>query len=118
MTRDEIMKLEGKNLDASIAVLVMGWELDGDASGDYWEKSRYDHIDFLEWKPSENIAHAWQVVEKFYSAHINRFGGSNGGKYYDVYMVTEIDGKNADGQVTDTTAPLAISRAALLAVLT
>jgi len=67
MTRDEVMKLRDRELDAAIAEHVMGWKRvlpTHPSNGTVWAldgkviKTQYT------WKPSENIADAWRVVEK------------------------------------------------------
>jgi len=70
MTRDEILKMEaGREMDALIAREVMGWKkivlgsygywVEEDGSGAYTTKHQVG-----DWCPSEDIAAAWQVVEK------------------------------------------------------
>jgi hypothetical protein len=65
------------------------------------------------WSPSTEILAAWEIVRRFYSMRLDKY--SNGDEWR-CYLVTEKDGKNHDATGIADTAPLAISRAALLAV--
>ena len=101
MTRDEIMKLEGRELDAAVAEKVMGWDTSKIAWRPFYISS---------WQPSENIADAWQVVEKIPNiqiAHIAEYG----------YWRVAPDYHEPTMFVIADTPELAICRAALLAIL-
>jgi len=121
MTRDEILKLEaGRELDALIAEKVMGLpvvELK-DAPCPYCGSemrfcgARSWCSDCREWRHSpykeysDDIAVAWEVVEKMEHCMIYKHDDSYECEYAGQYL----DSVEAD------TAPLAICRAALLAV--
>lgn len=57
----------GRELDALVARDVMGWEVRGPHSGP-WVILRgypeYPHLTDKTWRPSTDIADAWEVVEK------------------------------------------------------
>lgn len=115
MTRDEILNMPaGLRLNELIAEYVM--KLDRTKPGQ-WRESVDWWVNGL---PSEcpdystDISAAWQVVEKFYSMTFDRWSN---GKEFRCYLVTARDGKNCDGMAVADTAPLAICRAALLAVM-
>ena len=132
MTRDEILSMPaGRELDALVAERVMGWDIHP-VSPDPYEKELawYSEDGKLQcgdeyWKPSENIADAFQVVEKMKELgyKVQRFGTGDlmGDKWQasfaDVYRIVSYKGDKGDFADADT-LPLAISQAALLAVLT
>ena len=70
--------------------------------------------DILSPEYSENIADAFQVVEKFCSASISKLSN---GKELTAYLVTEINGKNADGIAITGSFVHSVCLAALLAVM-
>lgn len=99
----------GPEMDRLVAEKVMGWI---SAGSPYWYKDGYNVQSVYEWQPSARIDNAWQVVEKmeergsplrmmFKSIHDKgywaRFGDGPQNFYGD-------------------TAPLAICRAALIAM--
>ena len=116
MTRDEILKLEaGRELDALVAEQVMGFvDLGPLQLADLrYQKPTTDGVVVLGRLPnySTDIAAAWQVVEKIsklYHVEIENFDGG--------YGVT-LDDYSQTWEAHAPTAPLAISRAALLAVM-
>lgn len=134
---------EQEELDQLIARKVMGWRRVDDREGDENEDGSWDWWcdDSREelyryslysvgarrdggqvWAPSTNIAHAWEAIEKMAERKI----------YLDIIQVDDgwMAGHDPDGYTDDnghvdlrfrnfviaTTAPLAICRAALLAV--
>ena len=123
MTRDEILAMEaGPELDALVAEKVMGWQLTSAYQlGPAWARdipwgelvlknavAYYAH----EWGPSTDIAPAWKVVEKMHKEYgIDVNGLASGG------FVCTIYGVDGHWRTYDETAPLAICRAALLAVM-
>ena len=125
MTRDEILKLEaGKELDALVATEVMGWHggnpswitQEGKCTG--W-LSRFETDSLAEeFNPSTDISAAWQVVEKMkekYWMAINTSMSSLqetewGVEWSKNGVIEKVD------FVLAPTAPLAICRAALLAM--
>lgn len=128
MTRDEILKLEaGDELDALIAEKVMGWHSVEDKwgykawydaedrfqcgihKGDSHEDSEDFHI--LHWHPSSSILWAWEVVEK-----ANAFFLEQPQNYDDKTWSASISISSYLWDAEADTAPLAICRAALLAV--
>jgi hypothetical protein len=112
MTQDEIVQMEaGREMDALVAELVMGWEKRVFGDGvDYWHLPGGAICELDAPHYSTDIAAAWQVVEKL---------------PFSVYVEVRWDGKNAEAwfdsgsqtwEASAPTAPLAICRAALLAV--
>jgi len=125
MSRDEILNMPaGREIDALVAEKVMGWHLATDKDG--WKKwvDEYDcfmrgmkqddspfseddeDFNLLHWHPSESILWAWEVVEKL--------------AFYQI--ITKANGAGYSARVNSIrceapTAPLAICRAALLAVM-
>jgi len=138
MTRDEILNMPaGREMDALIAEKVMGWNIltkpDGyrywaDTDGEfacgvppeegYFEDEEDLHL--LKWHPSESILWAWDVVEvlrgKFWSTTITQWDHSR-------KTVVTCEYRSGRGEhkaplyADADTAPLAICRAALLAVM-
>ena len=115
MTRDEILAMPaGREMKELIAELVMGWErsviwVDGVRKSALVGPIGIDYYDqFPEW-PTD-IAAAWEVVEKLIEPH-----------NCDCDLTTVVQGWRCvffgDYSSTAETAPLAICRAALLAVM-
>ena len=118
-TRDEILTMEaGREMDALVSEKVMGYQRGDELewSRAYWvDKSDpktfrilgliEDTYDELAWSPSTNIDEAWMVLEKFTDVDIEKAGEN--------YRVTI----NVFAQADAHRAPLAICRAALIAVL-
>ena len=117
MTHDEIINMPaGFEMDSLIAVSVLGMELvknDGDAGGEFWignfgltlgQMPKRDLPQF-----STDISAAWDVVEKFQgtAVRITKAYGMGGVVYW--VRIGDID-------VCAPTAPLAICRAAYLAM--
>lgn len=126
MTRDEIPNLPaGRELDALIAIEVMGWHKEVRDGFDHWienESGRFmcgvgkysgheDDEDFhiLNWHPSESMLWAWEVVEKMQS---NGYCFDADGNALRRRIRFGIGQEIAEAK----TMPLAICRAALLAV--
>ena len=67
MMREEIKRLEGRELDAAVAEHVMGWERYGPPGFEYLGNPRTDPETDPDWsrvpRYSTDIAAAWQVVE-------------------------------------------------------
>lgn len=109
-----------REIDHLIATKVMGWEpeeIEGSAylSGYVlYKREEPPHIPDYQFKPSTNIADAWQVVEKLKIAVIPQAGGAPKNMQY----LAEIDdrpfGKHYEAFAE--TAPLAICLAALKSV--
>jgi hypothetical protein len=123
MTRDEILSMPaGRELDALIAEKVMGWFITGGVvCKNNPEPGHYEGlVAFMsKWRPSENIADAWQVVDKA-DWYWELFPAT------DIYDVTEIVCRlgfeagtmgdcSLEGEAKADTPELAICRAALLA---
>lgn len=115
MTRDEILKLEaGRELDALVAEKVMGYpkeiiSINGSVkspNGD-WMVREIDEY-------STDISAAWEVAEKLGSFWIDHTVSDLG---IDVEFFTSLDHSKERLVATADTAPLAICRAALLAVM-
>lgn len=124
LTRDEILNMPaGREMDALIAERVMGWEI-------HPHKTHYIHNDgktgyFVpcgEFQPSEDIAAAWQVVERmryknFYSQHTDLTLASENEEWWSWTFIDHNPLAGYSEKATAETAPLAICRAALLAVM-
>lgn len=123
MTREEILAVPaGREMDALIAEKVLGW---GVLRNDIYvyiprpNEAPDERLDELKWYPSNDIAAAWDVVEKFmpYKSPSLYVVGV---MWYCFFAL-----KTGEGLFTGTnilearasTAPLAICRAALLAAL-
>jgi hypothetical protein len=114
MTRDEILNMKaGRDMDALIAVCVCGWEVDDMTaiSPTGSRNSRTAHGDD-DWLPyySTDISAAWLVVEKI----------TDGETPNDCELHTTVRGWRCDlylGSANAETAPEAICKAALLAVM-
>jgi len=112
MTREEIMRLSGRELDAAVAEHVLGIDLytvnPHDGSNEYWIDAGGDG-DIQAFRPlprySTDMAEAWRVLDTFPGA-IALMNAVNG-QWQCVILLT----------ATGMTAPEAICRAALLAVL-
>ncbi len=129
----------GPELDRLIAEKVMGWEKDSSAFSPrahqviklmkrlgakelFWWKTGPGGLDFrIEWAPSTNIAHAWEVVgaiearsqssEDLSCLYLNRYDSEGWCATFALY------GREDNGDWSGApTAPLAICRAALAAV--
>jgi ABA sandwich protein len=125
LTRDEILNMPaGREMDILMIDIVGGGLIDKAIHYNASMGIRYAIQDDGVWKfqpglawlwsTSTEIAAAWEVVDKFYSMKLDKY--SNGSEWR-CYIVGEKDGKNADGNSIADTAPLAICRAALLAVM-
>jgi len=129
MTREEILKLEpGSELDRLVAERVMGWQESSDfaiekETGDLLKIDLSDSIfkGLWKWSPSTDIAAAWEVVRKMldsgwgceiYSPN-NPYALENADKWFVVFAKSE----QPDFRARALFAPLAICRAALLAVM-
>lgn len=145
MTKQEIKKMEaGPEMDALVAVMVMGWVRP--EKGKFWAnpRAKEDSEDYYTgwfqhsvsfggpvFRPSTEIVAAWPVVEKFRQAQqkVKIIGGEwyDGGAYqciiYDAIGDIIAVGKDIhkhgeiEGGWNEPSAPLAICRAALLAVI-
>ena len=120
MNAEDIRNMEaGRELDALVAEKVMGWQWydgHGTAGPSYWETQGGEFAHFGEFEPSTDIAAAWEVVEKMAElvGPISVAWGSFGTEG-NMASVMAFMG-NPPGVVAPT-APLAICRAALLAVM-
>ncbi len=134
MKRDEILAMEaGRELDALVAEKVMGWERRtywvGSSHPEYHQEERQGlfgpeglkRVDRMH-PYSTDIADAWEVASAWeYNWTINRDVGKCGEEYETVgdrlfRVILSAPGMPMAG-VTAETGPLAISRAALLAVM-
>jgi len=128
MTREEILALEaGRELDALVAKKVMGWHLvrwadetdggrvwKGDA-GEYRAPYSVDPNPKWRWSPSTDIAAAWEVVDALMDNGIGLPQIFHDGQLW-VASVSDCTRKKSN-MASALTAPLAICRAALLAVM-
>ena len=122
MTRAEILNMPaGREMRDLIATEVMKWEWDDGGRGfrSGWDKPDGSWVDFDDWRPDEDIFAAWEVVVK-----LKALG-------FEAWLMNEQVYKDFPGQVyacklygngkvyfcLGETMPLAISRAALLAVM-
>ena len=127
MTPEQIDAMEaGPEMDALIATKVMGYtravlpiheddnfplySLDDDGLYLFYSKSGGTI-----WSPSSYIDNAWEVVEKLCQLFPNSFDLNNEGKYH---WICSIHHGEAYHEHSADTAPLAICRAALKAVMT
>src|SRR4051812_17548037 len=105
----------GRKLDALIAAKVMGWDVRGPDDGPWValaENGR--HATHETFRPSTDIAAAWEVVEHF--ANYKWLAQSASGRWGTGPMMWECAfASPASFQVVAETAPLAICRAALRA---
>jgi len=115
MTKDEILRLEaGRELDALVAEKVMDYKRGDVAGQEVWATKepegmliRFVGDDFM---PSKEIGHAWQVVEKMSKRDTVYIYLYEGG-------CSILHGFYQEKLASADTAPLAICRAALLAVM-
>jgi hypothetical protein len=130
MTRDEILKREpGLELDELIAEKIFGWQKGTNkkgVSGWQWSGLGGQPVLGKSWNQkwvsgstpeySTDIQVAWGVVEnpKFYSFSIQK---CSGGKIYEAYCVLDGHGVNIDGHAKEKSAPEAICKASLLAMM-
>lgn len=135
----DIDKVEaGPELDALVAEKVMGWKLHIEERGPHmgeiapdgklhlWIEGRVSKWNVLHWKPSRDIAAAWEVIEQLQSKGIRLDSLGHGN--LDCHLETtrnfscEFGGWAEDGSPTISwsaiakTAPVAICRAAFKAV--
>jgi hypothetical protein len=125
MTKDEILNMQAdRELDALVAEKVMGWVAEvGLNDRAYWVNKNDQRRYFVEgwdhWNPSERISHAWQVVEKMKQDNPEWFIDVKWHAFDKKWSVVITDmhvGYNNVLRAYGRTAPLAICRAALLAV--
>lgn len=70
MTREEILNMKaGPELDALVAEHVMEWTVT--QHEDYWMAKRQDGVKLFswQWKPSQDIEAAWDVMERMKDVH-------------------------------------------------
>jgi hypothetical protein len=123
MNKDDIMKLEGEEMDKAVAELVMGWHRSRDNMdlNDVWrnEHGEYARNGYLspsimgDWSPTTNIADAWEVVEKIPLPFCLTQSAIKDGWCAEFLP----DDSNETINCVANTAQLAICRAALLAVI-
>jgi hypothetical protein len=98
----------GRELDALVAERVMGWNSMGDSWASGPSQSDRTHKKDS-WKPSEDIAAAWEVVEKLPGFRLRKLNGA-----YWCTFANNWDDELIDA--TEETAPHAICVAALKAL--
>jgi len=122
MTRDEILTMEaGREMDALVAEKVMGHTVGRDATLETFYPQYTTTVETSEGFTilahySTDISAAWRIVEKFKSdarIGISMADYTNGGYCFTFFGPGNFDEYECDAP----TAPLAICRAALLAVL-
>lgn len=112
LTRKEILnRTPGPELDALIAIHVMGWTTSESWDGRYWvdadKCSRYEKKEF---KPSQYINIAWEVLERM----------QDSGWSWDMKMnnlAKEVEVRIGRGQAVSKSVPEAIGKSALIANL-
>lgn len=113
----------GSELDRLIAEKVMGWKIINNGPGCFdCIRGRYPKTGHImavtRWNPSSNIAHAWEVLDRLGSTHcgfISRFQIDwRAGECF--CRITRHNKRRLYVGIADN-IPLAICRAALLAVL-
>lgn len=133
MTRDEILQLEpGPELDRLVAERVMGWHREPyrnekfpriiaqwkDANGEVMVSENIDGS--LGWSPSIDIVAAWEVVEVLYMRgmvpEVYGVWFTRKKKWVAMFWYDTKDGMNT-AKSEARSLPLAICRAALLAVM-
>ncbi len=130
MTKDEILRMEaGREMDALVATKVMGWEDDPEVP--YWDardvNGQVIHVS-RRWSPSTDIAAAWEVFEFLSKNSVEVAVSCNGveratighdsdGWSCSVWWFKDIESSHAIEGIYADTAPLAICKAALLAVM-
>ena len=116
LTRDSVLSMPaGREMDVLVAELVMGWLV---KDGCYYSNGVVtpwmtpEHWgDYQGFRPSEDIAAAWEVVEKLWETHNYAVEGCNGSQF------ALFQSKDKSFSCHGLTAPLAICRAALLTTL-
>ena len=115
MNKDEISNMPaGREMDALVAEYVMGWEtisfeseiIPNHIVSGWNDEKRKEIVRSCYWQPSEDISAAWDVLAKL---NLTDFCIEKVGEHYCVNLTVE----SACGE----TAPLAICRACLLAVV-
>jgi hypothetical protein len=124
----------GAQIDAWVAKFVLEWELIDTPDSTWFEKSKWENIDhdvyciyesftgrreiihaykngYSRFKPSQDIAAAWQVVEKFQQFDFQMDASDS------FFVAFQVAGQGWSKTVHADTAPLAICRAALMAKL-
>jgi len=121
MTHEEILKMEaGPQLDLLIAERVMGW-----SEGKHFEVGDFGVVKLGEvidiWSPSTDIAAAWEVTTKLCELGIvpEVYGMWLTKKKNEWYIVLwySVEDLTAAARAKAPSLPLAICRAALLAVM-
>ncbi len=127
METDFLTMPAGPALDAEVAHLVMGWPLiafnaprtiDAHEKGvvTVWEDGAKRAINACgDWRPSERIAHAWQVVEHLGVPMLIGSRWAQGGR---ATVCIQTDAPLVQITAQGETVPLAICRAALSYVVT
>lgn len=115
MNRDEVQKMwAGRGMDAMVAIEVMGWTyVDSDPDFKWSVPANEDGVVMRRRLPefSTDISAAWEVVEKikdYYAYIVLQFDS--------VEWIVHISDGTVERQTSNVSAPLAICRAALLAV--
>jgi len=123
LTREQILnEPAGRQMDAWIAEYVMGWKITVYSDGHiaFEDGSPYGRHE-VHFKPSTNIAVAWEVVEKFAHRAINKTAAEMGFSAFGLTAYPSGGWECRIGGLKDSpvekTVPLAICRAALLAVM-
>lgn len=114
LTREEILAMEpGRRLDSEIGMRIMGFK-EITIVGDYYFT---DPIDTQLKRYSTDISAAWEVFESFNDMRIQRYE-TMGGTFKYGCRIDYIVEKEFQSAITNAdTAPEAICKAALLAVL-
>jgi len=115
MTREEILKLEpGPELDRLVAEQVMRWRLDEDWQ-EWFDAQGHSQGWQEDFKPSADIAAAMEVVNKLLPRYnISIYSGRYPIRWF--VQIVAVEDWETKALVEDENLPLAICRAALLAM--
>lgn len=119
LTRDAVLAMKpGRELDALVAEKVLGWSKGYEDDGTpYWATG--DTAMSGDWPPSTDVAEAWEVVEDLVSQGFDLDLSSTilSPDFMAVSWGATFSRSITRAKVTGETAPEAICKAALLAVL-
>ena len=116
LTRQDVLNMpSGEEIRDLAATLVMGWN----KQGNWWVKNRLMHT-VSNWTPDVNILNAFWIIETFDRKHwdisISSFTDNDGEVWEVSFFEYFEDGVGRHGKAEAETAPLAITRAAIIAL--
>lgn len=125
MTREQVMSMSAQELAEATAVHVMGWKLVQHPSDgfDVWATNFnelgqiIEYREHHEWSPSEDISAAWEALEHLgKEVSVKRYEAMVGWRYW--CRISDPNPTRYDECIAHgKTAPEAICKAALLAVI-